>query len=385
MSSPSRLTDPAGAPDLEEREVAGGRIRVHGSATFNGERVTVGGVTSAGLVQISGPRTLAVLPGFRDDPQVGIASGAVSFDALTRFWLVRTSQMDAVDGHTPLPGLTTRIGDTEFGVTDTCGTVSLDGVRQLQLVWLGAEEPGGPDWVSDGYGCWTSLVDRAQVDDVRYVEWKAVWRDITVSVVEVRDSLAHIFVTSGGVPEFEAPEVRHTVSLKNSWSAVVPVTELSVRSWRSVEHPVGAGVVAGVVGFVRGRTTVLIRPSDDGGVGAGIVAIKNRGESVTRDYVVHPMQADSSDPSVEWRASVAESDITDVRLISSITVWKGAATEVSGADAADDIVFVGRDSANQEDTSPLITAAEPIGLAALPELELALVGLYQLTQQSWAE
>jgi hypothetical protein len=376
MSSTSRLTHPTGAQDLAEQEVVGGRMRIHGSASFKGERVAVDGVTSAGLVQISGPSTLAGLPGFRDDPQVGIASGAVGFDALTRFWLVRTAQMDVVDERTPLPGLSTRIDDTEFGVTDTCGTVSLDGVRQLQLVWLGAEEPVGPDWVMDGYGCWTSLVDRAQVDDVRYVEWKAVWRDITVCVVDVRDSLAHIFVTSGGVPEFEAPEVRHPVSPKNCWSAVVPVAELSVRSWRSVEHPVGAGVVAGVVGFVRGRTTVLIRPAGNGGVGTGIVAIKNRGEPVTRDYVVHPMQADSSAPSVEWRASVAEADITDVRLISSTTVWKDAVTEVSGADEADDIVFVGRDSADREDTSPLITAAEPIGLVALPELELALVGLY---------
>jgi hypothetical protein len=353
MSSNSRLTHPTGAQDLAEQEVVGGRMRVHGLATFKGERVSVDGVTSAGLVQISGPSTLAGLPGFLDDPQVGIASGAVGFDALTRFWLVRTSQMDVVDERAPLPGLTTRIGDTEFGVTDTCGTVSLDGVRQLQLVWLGAEEPVGPDWVLDGYGCWTSLVERAQVDDLRYVEWKAVWRDITVSVVDLRDSLAHIFVTSGGVPEFEAPE-----------------------SWRSVEHPVGAGVVAGVVGFVRGRTTVLSRPADNGGAGTGIVAIKNRGEPVTRDYVVHPMQADSSAPSVEWRAPVAEADVTEVRLISSTTVWKDAVTEVSGADEADDIVFVGRDSANQEDTSPLITAAEPIGLGALPELELALVGLY---------
>lgn len=376
MSSNSPLTHPSGVQDLREREVQGSRMRVSGSATFRGERVHVNGVTSSGLVDVDGPMSLAKLPGFRGDSQLDIASGAVDFDALTRFWLTRTSHTDVIDEHTPLPGLTARVGETDFGITDTCGTVNVDGVRQLQLVWLGKGEPVGSGWVADGYGFWTSLVERSQVEDVRYVEWKAVWRDITVFVTAVRDGLAHIFVTSGGVPEFEAPEVRYTVSSKNSWSAVVPIVELSLRSWRSVEHPVGAGVVAGVVGFVRGRTTVLIRPTTDGGGSGGIVAIKNRGECVTEDFVVHPMQEDSRQPSVEWRAQVAESDITDVRLISAMTERNGDVMIVSGADEADDIVFFTQGSANRTDLTPLLTAAEPIGLEALPEMELALVGLY---------
>jgi len=56
------------------------------------------------------------------------------------------------------------IAGTTFGVTDTCGTVSDIGVRELQLVWLGATQPDGPEWVLDGYGCWTRLVPRSLVD-----------------------------------------------------------------------------------------------------------------------------------------------------------------------------------------------------------------------------
>lgn len=376
MNPQSTLTQPTGVQDLAQQSVAGGRMTVRGSATFRGERVRVGGVTSSGTVEIDGSESLSDLPGFRGDPQLGISSGAVDFADLTRFWLVRTSRMDVIDEHTPLPGLTTRIGDTEFGVTDTCGTVSLDGVRQLQVVWLGDGEPGGPEWVLDGYGCWTSLVERSRVGDVRYVEWKAVWRDITVTVAAVREGTAHIFVTSGGVPEFDAPEVRHTVSLRNAWSAVVPIGELDLRSWRSVEHPVGAGVVAGIVGFVRGRTSVLIQALGGRDELAGITALKNRGETVTPDYVIHPLQANSSQPPIEWRASVDESDITGLRLIESTTVWNGEVTAVRGANDDDDVVYLAHVSATQSETTELISAARPVEADALPSAGLALAGLY---------
>ncbi|MGY4859366.1 hypothetical protein [Cryobacterium sp. AP23] len=308
--------------------------------------------------------------------QTGSAAGAVDFESLERFWLIRTTHQDGVADSSPRPGLTTIVDGTEFGVSDTYGTVSPAGVRQLQLIWVGAGEPGGNDWVLDGYGCWTTLVDRGRVGDVRYVEWKAIWRDITVFVAGVRNGVAHIFVTSGGVPEFEAPEVKHTGSLVNCWSAEVPVEELSLRSWRSVERPAGAGVVSGAIGFVRGRTTVLIRPKTQDGTEPGIVSVKKRGQNVTSDYIMHARLKDEVAPPVEWQAPVSASDITDLRQISATTIWQGEETAVDGVSDTDDTVFFAQVTAERPDTSEVVCTTRPIAPGALPAKALSLAGLY---------
>ena len=385
MRAQTWLTRPTAVTDLQEQIRPDGWVEIHGYATFQGERVHIGRARPSGLVGVDGPLALQNVPGFRGDAHTGGASGDVQFDSLERFWLIRTTHQDGVDSAAPLPGLTTVIDGVEFGVTDTCGTVSLQGVRQLQLIWLGSDAPGdaGPEgagWVLDGYGCWTTLVDRSLVAEVRYVEWKAIWRDITVFVAGVRDSRAHIFVTDGGVPDFEAPEIRHTGGLNNCWSAEVPVAELSLRSWRSVEHPLGDGVVAGVVGFVRGRTTVLIRPKSLDGSEQGIAAIRKRGQTVTPDYVMHPRLKNADRPPVEWLASVPESDITDLRRISSTTVWNGEVTPVDGVGEVQDTVFFTRVTADRPDTTELECAAESVGPDDLPAKALALAGFYEYTE-----
>jgi hypothetical protein len=371
------LTTPDSVHDLERHQFAGGVSEVQGYATFRGERVYIRGVQPSGLVTIDGPMSLQDVPGLQTDHQIGSVSGHVPFDSLTRFWLIRTSHFDHVDERSPEPGLTAVIDGTAYGVTDTCGTVSEAGVRQLQLVWLGATQPDGPEWVLDGYGCWTTLVPRRSVAVVTYVEWTAVWRDITVNVAGVQRGLAHIFVPSGGVPEFDAPEIEHGASVRGCWSAVVPLSELSLRSWISVDHPAGTGVVTGEVGLVKGRTTILARPMT---AAAGtVLAVKNRGQTVTPDFVLHSLH-DARVAPVEWRAQVRESDLTGLRRISSTTRWRGESAAVNGADDTDDVVYVPGESAAWSELAELHSPAEPITPDALPTRALAVAGQYKYSE-----
>ena len=375
--APSLLTNPAGMADLQPSRFAGGWSEIWGHASYGGIRVNVSGASNDGSqVQINGPTSLTGLANRGDDAQMGWSWGDVDFHALERYWLVRTTHYDRVDAGTPLPGMTTVIDGITYGVTDTCGTVSLTGVRQLQLIWPGDDEPSAPGWVRDGYGYWTTLVERDLVDEVCDVVWTAIWRDITVIVTGVHDGWAHISVASGGVPEFDAPEVRYTVSRRNCWSAVVPLTELSLRSWMSEEHEVGHGVVAGVVGFVRGRTTVLIRPRPQDDTAAEIVAVKARGQTVTPDFILHPLQTNAQVPPVQWQAAVRESEITELRRIEATVVWNGEVRAVDGASQADDTMFVGRVEAPRAETTDLVCTAVPVSPDDLPDRALAMAGQY---------
>jgi len=377
MSTPSSLTRPRGVQDLRRHLFVGGFSEVTGHASFRGERVYLQGVQPSGLVAINGPMALHGVRGLDTDYQTGSVSGGVPFDSLERFWLVRTSHVDRLDDSSPAPGLTAVIGGTTFGVTDTCGTVSDTGVRELQLVWLGAIEPAEPGWVLDGYGYWTRLVPRSLVDVVAYVEWTAIWRDITVNVAGVRDGSAHIFVTTGGVPEFHAPEVEHGESVRSSWSATVPLHELSLRSWISVDRPVGPGVVTGEVGLVRGRTTMLARPT--GTAEETVLAVKNRGQTVTPDFVMHPLHGAHVAP-VQWRASASEADVTDLRRISSTARWNGVTSDVNGANDTDDVVYAAGGSAPWSEIADLVSHAEPIEPDALPTRALAVAGQYRYAE-----
>jgi hypothetical protein len=365
--------------DLRARHFDGGWTEIWGHATYGDVRVDVSGTSKDGSqVHIGGPTSLTGMANRSDDYQTGWSRGDVDFGALERFWLVRTSHFDEVDARTPLPGMTTVIDGETYGVTDTCGTVSLAGERQLQLIWLGNGEPSGSDWVRDGYGYWTTLVQRNLVDEVCTVEWTAIWRDTTVTVTAVHNGKAHISVASGGVPEFNAPEVEYTVSRRNCWSAVVPLAELSVRSWMSEEHEVGAGVLSGIVGFVRGRTTVVIRPRLRAHAAAEIVAVKARGQTVTPDFILHA-RTDAHTPPVEWQAALQASDITDLRLISSTVEWNGQVTPVDGASQENDTVYtpdLDRTSTPRPETSRLVSAAAPATLDDLPDRALSMAGQY---------
>jgi hypothetical protein len=377
MNTPSPLTQPIGVQDLKRHLFVGGFSEVTGHASFRGERVYLQGVQPSGLVAINGPMALHGVRGLDTDHQTGSVSGGVPFDTLERFWLVRTSHFDQLDVSSPAPGLTAMIGGTTFGVTDTCGTVSETGERQLQLVWLGATEPAEHGWVLDGYGYWTRLVPRSLVDVVTYVEWTGIWRDITVNVAGMRRGRAHIFATSGGVPDVDAPEIEHGDSVRSCWSAVVPIAELSLRSWISVDRPVGPGVVTGDVGLVKGRTTMLARPMN---AAAGtVLAIKNRGQTVTPDFVLHPLH-DAHVAPVEWRAQVRESDLTGLRRISSTTRWRGESAAVNGADDTDDVVYVPGESAACSELTELHSTAQPIKPDALPTRALAVAGQYKYSE-----
>lgn len=377
MEPHSELTKPHSVHVLGTAELDGGVSAVTGFATLRGERVYIQGVKASGLVSVNGPMSLQNVPGLGADHQTGSVSGDVPFDWLERFWLIRTSHFDRVDERSPEPGLTAVIAGTTFGVTDTCGTVSETGERQLQLVWLGATQPDGPEWVLDGYGCWTTLVPRRSVAVVTYVEWTALWRDITVNVAGVQRGLAHIFVPSGGVPEFDAPEIEHGASVRGCWSAVVPLSELSLRSWISVDHPAGSGVVTGEVGLVKGRTTILARPMT---AAAGtVLAVKNRGQTVTPDFVLHSLH-DAHVAPVEWRAQVRESDLTGLRRISSTTRWRGESAAVNGADDTDDVVYVPGESAAWSELDELHSSAQPITPDDLPTRALAVAGQYKYSE-----
>lgn len=377
MSTPTPLTRPMGGQDLERKLFVGGFSDVTGHASFRGERVYLQGVQPSGLVAINGPMALHGVRGLDTDYQTGSVSGGVPFASLERFWLVRTSHFDRLDASSPAPGLTAMIAGTTYGVTDTCGTVSDTGVRELQLVWLGATQPDGPEWVLDGYGYWTRLVPRSLVDVVTYVEWTGIWRDITVNVAGVQRGRAHIFVTSGGVPDVDAPEIEHGESVRSSWSATVPLHELSLRSWISVDRPVGPGVVTGEVGLVKGRTTMLARPLT---AAAGtVLAVKNRGQTVTPDFVLHPLH-DAHVAPVEWRAPVNESDLTDLRRISSTTRCRGDTVAVNGANDTDDVVYVPGESAAWSELTELHSTAEPITPDALPTRALAVAGQYKYSE-----
>jgi hypothetical protein len=81
--------------------------------------------------------------------------------------------------------------------------------------------------------------------------------------------------------------------------------------------------------------------------------------------MLHPLQANSTTPPVEWRAPVAEADITDLRLIEATTHWRGEKVAVAGASQSRDTLFAGRDEAPRPETSEPVCTAVPSTLSAL--------------------
>ncbi|TFC24428.1 hypothetical protein E3O25_14675 [Cryobacterium sp. TMT1-3] len=374
-NDPSDLTHPRDLSILRDRAIPGGRVHLEGWARFNGVRVHVESVSPRGLVAVngelplSGVHNLKYLDGSYPGSRLPLMSGEVSFLDLDRFWLTRTSVFDVIDDETPLPGLLTTIDGTDFGVADSAGTVSLAGVPQLQLVWLDDGEPPGDEWQPDGYQSFTRLVPRDQVPGLRYVEWTAVWRDITVKVAGIRGTRAHIFVERGGLPAVEHPEIRHGANVKSGWSAVVSRTELSLRSWSSAERPVGRGTVIGCVAHVRGRAGVVVLPGDRDEHDEGIIVRKDLGETVTEDYGLYALGTERHSP-MEWRTIVApgdaEEDVTSARRIESAVEWQGEMRAVEGLDEPNDVAFVSAVSAPLEQVSQLRYTIHPVALSDLP-------------------
>lgn len=361
-----RLTHPTGLADLQERSIPGGRVTVTGRATYRGVRVGITGVSPRNPnVEIYGPITLPDLLWRQDDVQSGFTSGDVAFSSLERFWLTRTSTYDAVDGHTPRPGVLAVVDGVEYGVTDTCGTVSLDGIPELQVLWLAEGDPVGDEWARDGYGRWTRFVERDRVTSVRQVEWTAVWRDLTILVADISNERALVFAPRGGVPDFDIPEITHGRNVHGGWSAVVPVEQLSFRSWTSTERPLGAGCVGGYVGLVRGRTVLVARADTAEAGAAGVVAQKRRGETVTGEYVVD-LWTGRADSGWEWRADVAVADLADIRHIETTTEWKGETRTVAAIQESEDLIYFERETVGLSEVSPLVysaTVVEPGALA----------------------
>ncbi|WEO77919.1 hypothetical protein BJQ94_02415 [Cryobacterium sp. SO2] len=367
MTAPqSALTHPLGLEDLEAHETARGRVAVTGHATYRGVRVGVKGVSPRGPhVEIYGPVDLPDILWRQDDVQAGFTSGDVEFSALDRFRLTRTTTHDAVDEHTPRPGVFVDIAGVEFGVADTCGTVGPDGVPLLQVMWVGEGSPVGDGWVLDGYGQWTQFVERARVASVRHVEWTAVWRDLTVFVDSISGDTALVFAARGGIPEFDVPEIVHGPNTRSGWSAVVPLNQLNLRSWTSVERPVGVGCVAGDVGLVGGRTVRVARAENSTTDRAGFVAQKLRGETVTEEYVVHP-RTGRVDSMWEWRATLDGTDLHDIRHITTTATWKGQTRPVVGVFEAKDLVFFEKETADLSEVSELDYTATPVRPSELP-------------------
>jgi hypothetical protein len=366
----SDLVHPRDLSDLASRSISGGRIVVSGHASYQGVRVDVVGVSPRRpAVEISGPLSLPQVQSRHDDVQTGGSSGDVPFDALDEFWLTRTTICEVITDDMPLPGVFATIDGLDVGVADTCGTVSQQGVPLLQVFLLAGGTPSGDHWVQDDQGSRTRMVHRDRVSTVRSVEWTAVWRDLTVFVASISGDTAVVFADRGGVPQWEFPEIARQRNLRSGWSAIVPVDQLSLRSWTSAERPLGAGCVAGTVGLVGERTVRVARATDPGDVctpadGAPFVAQKLRGETVTDEFVVCPRTA-RVDSAWEWRAGVDASALRGLQRISTTTTWKGETRSVVAYREAEGLVYFDNDTAPIAETTPLRYSASTIGLTDL--------------------
>jgi len=365
------LTDPGGLYALRERAIPGGRVTIGGFATFQTVRVRVDGAYRDGRVSVFGDLPPHGVYGREDDPQINGVFGRVDFGWLSRFWLTRTSTFEAIDDSTPQPGLLAEIDGRRVGLVDTDGTVSADGVPQLQVIWLGAGEPEGAGWAPDGYGLFTKFVDRSLVSVVRRVEWTAIWRDFTVQIAAIRDGRAMIFPTRNGEPPVGAPEVVLGGNSRSSnWSAVVPEEELSLRGWTLTESPLGAGVVATCVGVLRGRTTLMAQvagPHVAGedpvpAPGSAVIVKKDRGDTVTDEFVL----VERSQYFWDWRVTVDESEVTDLRQITATTTWQGETYPVEGVNDETAQVYLNRSAVDVTETTPFVYSVRPVERHALP-------------------
>lgn len=356
----NELANPDGLYLLHERPIPGGHVTIDGFARLGDVRVDVQG-TAHGRVKVFGELPLPGVHRRTVDPHPGMwgAWGEVDFAQLDRFWLTRTSTFDRIDMNTPLPGMLTTFDDQDVGVADTCGTVSLDGTPQLQVIWRGNGEPAGETWVPDHDGGFTRLIDRDEDAMVRSVEWTAIWRDITVTIADIRGDQALIFVDRRPPPAFSDLTFLER-NRQSGWSAVVPYADLALRTWTSRERPLGLGIVAGYVGRVRGRTCVLrpaagswTRPSP------GIVARKLRYETVTGDFALYGRRAGG--PNWLWRADVDERELTEIRHVTTTTVVRGNVRTVIGYLNESRQIFLDDDTVvDRSETSPFRYHAQPL-------------------------
>jgi hypothetical protein len=360
------LTRPSGLGDLKDQSTPSGQIEVRGHATYRGIRVSVLGLSPRGsAVGIAGPLSLPDLQFRHDDIQTGSSSGDVPFDALDQFWLTRTTTAGVVTNDSPRPGVFATVDGVDVGVTDTCGTVAPDGTPQIQLMRLTESTSSGDEWVRDGHGQWARMERRDPIATVRHVEWMAVWRGLTAVVASITGDKALIFAARGSIPASNMPEIARTSNVRSGWSAVVPLGELNLRSWTSVERPLGSGCVAGNVGLVGGRTVRVARAPGDSADGAVLIAHKLRGETVTDKFVVHP-RTRRVDSAWEWRAGVDEADLHGIQRISATTTWKGQTRAVMAYREPEGLVYFENETAPIAETTPLVYQADTILPGDLP-------------------
>jgi hypothetical protein len=366
FASEPTLTRPLGLGDLKDQSIPGGRIVVQGHATYQGIRVSVLGLSPrGGAVEIAGPLSLPDLQLRHDDIQTGSSSGDVPFDALDQFWLTRTTTAGVVTNDSPRPGVFATVDGVDVGVTDTCGTVAPDGTPQIQLMRLTQGSPSGEEWMRDGHGQWTRLERRDLIATVRHVEWTAVWRNLTVFVASIAGDRALIFAARGGIPASDMPEIARPLNVRSGWSAVVPLGELDLRSWTSVERPLGSGCVSGTVGLVGGRTVRVACAPGVTADGAVLIAQKLRGETVTDNFVVHP-RTGRVDAAWEWRARVDEAGLDGIQRISATTTWKGQTRAVMAYREPEGLVYFENETAPIAETTPLVYQADRILPGDLP-------------------
>jgi hypothetical protein len=197
------------------------------------------------------------------------------------------------------------------------------------------------------------------------VEWTAVWRNLTVFVASIAGDRALIFAARGGIPASDMPEIARPFNVRSGWSAVVPLGELDLRSWTSVERPLGSGCVSGTVGFVSGRTVRVACAPGVTADGAVLIAQKLRGETVTDQFVVHP-RTRRVDSAWEWRAGVDEADLDGIQRISATTIWKGQTRAVLSYREPEGLVYFDNETAPIAETTALVYKADTILPGDLP-------------------
>ena len=159
-------------------------------------------------------------------------------------------------------------------------------------------------------------------------------------------------------------------SRSSRWSAVVPVEELSLRGWTLTESPLGVGVVATCVGVLRGRTALLAQvagPHVAGedpvpAPGSAVIVKKDRGDTVTDEFVL----VERSQHFWDWRVTVDESEVSDLRQIATTTTWQGETYPVEGVNDETAQVYLNRSAVDVNETTPFVYAVRPVERDALP-------------------
>lgn len=179
-----------------------------------------------------------------------------------------------------------------------------------------------------------------------------------------------IFVTHRGLPPFEVPEIVPRGTRSGGWSTVVPLAELSLRSWTLTERPLGTGVVAKCLGRLRGRGALVARAAAprvnaapaEPAPGSDLVVKRARGDTVTDDFALLTYSGSFWD----WRVTVMESEVTDLRQVTATTTWQGKTYVVDGVNEEQARMYLDRNTVDIAETTPLVYTVTPVERTMLP-------------------